>query len=152
MTTTEDVAGGQVPRLLDVNVLLALVWDQHVHHHAARGTFASLTGFATTPVTESGFVRLLLTPAVVGRPVPAPEALAALTALRSLPGWRWIDDDSSLAQARIDVRVLAGRRQVADLHLVDLAARHGLLLATFDGALATWLAPGDRRHVEVWRH
>lgn len=138
-------------RLLDVNTLLALMWDQHVHHHAARAAFATLDAFATTPVTESGFLRLLLTPVVVGRPVTAPEALQALDALRAHPAWRWLPDDSTLAEPQVDIRVLTGRRQVTDLHLVDLAARAGAVLATFDAALPTWLAPPDRRHVEVWR-
>lgn len=148
MTTTDPSSR---TRLLDVNALLALMWDQHVHHRAARATFAGLTSFATTPVTESGFVRVLLTPAAVGRPVLPGEAFDALAALRSQPSWRWLTDDSTLVEAQVDTRVLAGRRQVTDLHLVDLAARHDAVLATFDAALPTWLAPADREHVEVWR-
>lgn len=137
--------------LLDVNVLMALVWDQHVHHHAAWTRFGRREGrFATTPITEAGLVRLLLTPAVVGRPVAAPEALGALRGVRAQPRWRWLEDGVSLDDAVVDVRVLVGRRQVTDLHLVDLAARHGVRLATFDGALERSLAPPDRRHVEVW--
>ncbi|MEI2775180.1 MAG: TA system VapC family ribonuclease toxin [Tetrasphaera sp.] len=138
-------------RLLDVNVLLALMWDQHVHHRAARAAYRQLETFATTPLTESGFLRLLLTPAVVGRTVSISQALAAVSALRNEDGWRWVPDEASFVDARVDVRVLAGRRQVTDLHLVDLAARHACLLATFDAALPTWLAPADRRHVEVWK-
>ena len=37
--------------------------------------------------------------------------------------------------------------QVTDLHLVDLAARARMQLATFDAAIPTWVAPGDRSHV-----
>ncbi len=137
-------------RRLDINVLLALMWDQHVHHTRARRTFASLTSFATTPITEAGLIRLLLTPAVVGRDVAAAEALSAVAALRAHPAWNWVPDDSSLAAPAVDTRVLGGRRQVTDLHLVNLAARSGAVLATFDAALPTWLAPADRGHVEVW--
>ena len=145
-----DVPAGRV-RLLDVNVLLALVWDHHVHHRRARLRFAELGAFATTPITESGLMRLLLTPAVVGRAVAPSEVLATLTAVRALPSWRWVPDSTSLVDGLVDVRVLAGSRQVTDLHLVEIAARSSCVLATFDAALPTWLAPDDRRHVEVWR-
>ena len=47
----------------------------------------------------------------------------------------------------VDTSVLVGHQQVTDLHLVNLAARHGGVLATFDATLPTWLAPADRRHV-----
>ncbi|PID96946.1 MAG: PIN domain nuclease [Actinomycetales bacterium] len=146
-----DPAWRDKRRLLDVNVLLALIWDQHIHHHVALTAFAALTGgFATTPVTESGLVRLLLTPAVVGRPVTANEALSTLRAIRAHTGWRAITDDTALTDAAIDVRVLTGRRQVTDLHLVDLAARNDCVLATFDAALLASLAPDDRQHVDLW--
>ena len=148
IVTTTDL-GAAV--LLDVNTLLALVWDQHVHHQAAWRHFEQLDGgYATTPVTESGLVRLLLTRAVVGREVSAAEALGALRGIRSQPAWVWVDDDASLDTAVIDVRVLVGRREVTDLHLVDLAARHEMRLATFGSSLERCLAPADRRHVTVW--
>ncbi|WP_226344860.1 TA system VapC family ribonuclease toxin [Agilicoccus flavus] len=140
-----------VRRLLDVNVLLALIWDRHLHHEAARRQFRAVaTAFATTAVTESGLVRLLLTPAVVGRKVSTPEALGALRDVRSLPGWAWLDDDASFDSAVVDVRVMIGRRQVTDMHLVDLAARHGQRLATFDTGLVSSLAPADHHHVDLW--
>jgi YVTN family beta-propeller protein len=45
--------------LLDVTVLVALAWPNHVHHHSARRWFAHRPGpWATTPVTECGFVRV----------------------------------------------------------------------------------------------
>lgn len=137
--------------LLDVNVLVALVWDQHLHHDAARRRFGvDDSPFATSPVTESGFVRLLLTPAVVGRTVSAAEALSVLAGIRAQPRWVWIDDDASFDDPVIDLRVLAGRRQVTDLHLVNLAARHGFRLATFDAGLAPSLAPADRHLIDLW--
>lgn len=146
MTTEGDPVA-----LVDVNVLLALVWDQHVHHRAARKAFGSVAdAWATCPLTESGLVRLLLTPAVVGRQVAGAETLGALRAMRSLSGWRWLSDDVSLATSGIDVRVLAGRRQVTDLHLVALAADHGAVLCTFDAGISQSLAPSDRCHVRTW--
>lgn len=105
--------------------------------------------WATAPVTEAGLVRLLMTPAVVGRAVPGHEALGALAAIRRVSGWHWLTDDASFDDALVDTRVLDGRRQVTELHLADLAARHDAVLVTFDGAVPQTLAPADRRHVVV---
>lgn len=137
--------------LLDVNVLLALVVDTHVHHAVARRRFHDVAGaWATTPVTELGLARLLLTDVVMGRTVAPTEATATLRALRSAPGWSWLADDEPLDSGRIDMSVLGGRGQVTDLHLVALAARHTAVLCTFDARLPRALAPADRRHVAVW--
>lgn len=136
--------------LLDVNVLLALSWDRHVHHGVAHERFADLESWSTCPVTESGLLRLLMTEQVVGRRVTGSEALGQLEAMHSVPGWSFLPDSTSLTSAHIDTRVLMGRRQVTDLHLVSLAAANGLELATFDAALRDSLVPDDRRWVSVW--
>ena len=45
--------------LLDVNTLIALAWPNHSHHVAAHNWFATWKGgWATTPFTEVGFVRV----------------------------------------------------------------------------------------------
>lgn len=136
--------------LLDVNVLVALVWDQHVHHISAHENFEKLTAWATTPVTELGLVRVLLTPAAVGREVLPVEATGLLRALRGVNGWTWMPDDASFANPAVDLRVLMGRRQVTDLHLVDLAKANNAQLMTFDAALRKSLAPADRDVVVTW--
>lgn len=136
--------------LLDVNVLLALSWDRHVHHEPAHRNFAELTSWSTTPITETGLVRLLMTEAVVGRRVSGQAAIAQLRAVRAVPGWRWLPDAASPAESSIDDRVLMGRRQVTDLHLVDLAAANGMTLATFDAGIRDSVHPDDRRWIDVW--
>ncbi|MFT3799329.1 TA system VapC family ribonuclease toxin [Microbacterium sp.] len=136
--------------LLDVNVLLALTWDHHVHHQVAHRRFTELTSWSTCGVTEAGLLRMLLTPEVVGRRVSGSEAIGQLRAIRRVSGWRFIDDDTSLAESRIDLRVLMGRRQVTDLHLVNLAAARGTKVATFDAGLRDALVPDDRHLVSVW--
>lgn len=136
--------------LLDVNVLLALTWDQHIHHRAAHERFAKLDQWSTCPVTEAGLLRLLLTEQVVGRKVSGSEAMGQLRAIREVSGWRFLADTDSLATASIDMRVLMGRRQVTDLHLVNLASAHNTTLATFDAALRDSLIPTDQHLVSVW--
>lgn len=134
--------------LLDVNVLIALSWPQHVHHHRAHAWFGAHGGpWATTPVTESGLVRLSTTPAVVGRAVVMSEALGALTALRGLPRHVFWPDDATLAQPHVDLARLVTRRQVTDVHLADLAARRSGVLGTFDASIVDALEPADRHAV-----
>jgi toxin-antitoxin system PIN domain toxin len=133
--------------LLDVNVLLALYDPRHVHHEAAHRWLDEVDTFATTPVTETAFVRLVSNPEVSGES-PA-TALAALRAVRELDGHRFVPDDASLTTPTIGLGTLVGHRQVTDFHLVNLAAGHGMALATFDAKLVRSLADDDRRHVLV---
>ncbi|MBD0023543.1 PIN domain nuclease [Gordonia pseudamarae] len=136
--------------LLDVNVLLALTWDQHIHHVIAHERFSELDNWYTCPATEAGLLRLLLTERVVGRKVSGGEALGQLDAIRKVPGWGFLADSGSLAAPSIDTRVLMGRRQVTDLQLVNLAASNDTTLATFDAALRSSLMPADQSRVTVW--
>ncbi|MGL5825105.1 MAG: hypothetical protein ACRCYU_09865 [Nocardioides sp.] len=80
---------------------------------------------------------------------PPPGRSRALAKVRRARGHRFLVDDSSLAQPQIDAGSLAGTIQVTDFHLVNLAARHGMRLATFDGALVRALSSADRRHVHL---
>ncbi len=137
--------------LLDVNVLLALVISEHVHHAAAHRHFAGVEdAWATTPGTEAGLTRLLMTEAVAGRPVSGAEALDTVRSLRAQPGWRWFPDETSLVESRVDTRTLVGRKQVTDLHLVHVAAQHSAQLHTFDAGIRRMLAPKDQHRVAVW--
>lgn len=138
------------PHLLDLNVLIALAWPQHVHHVRAHEWFGSLKGpWMTTPITEAGFVRLSTNPAVVTERVSLPHALGMLVAMRSVPGHAFLPDDSTLAVPAIALDAVATSRQVTDAHLVNLAASAGVLLATLDRGIERMLAAADRAHVVV---
>lgn len=80
---------------------------------------------------------------------PPQDVLAILGGMRNDPRWELLVDSSSLAEPVVDLTILSGHQQVTDVHLVNLAASGGFLLATFDAAIPTWLAPKDRRHVCV---
>ena len=133
--------------LPDLNVLLALVHASHVHHRPAHQWLGEVQAFATTPITESGLVRLLLNPTVSGREVATREALAVLAGVRADPRAQFLADDTSLADPHIDLLGLGGARQVPDWHLLNLAARHGARLVTFDRRLVAALEPADRAGV-----
>jgi uncharacterized protein len=132
--------------LLDVNALVALAWDSHVHHAAMRAWFETKgsAGWATCPVTESGFVRVSSNPIVLPSAIGVDAARGVLSALRAHPGHRFLVDDVSMSDS--DAPAIAGYRQVTDAHLLTLARRRGVRLVTFDAGI---LAIGDGNDVEI---
>lgn len=121
--------------LLDMNALVALAWDSHIHHAQIRAWYARQPdgAWATCPVTESGFVRVSSNPKVLPAPVGVETAREILAALRATAGHRFLADDVSVADP--DVPRLAVHRQVTDAHLLTLARRHGTRLVTFDAGI-----------------
>jgi uncharacterized protein len=132
--------------LLDVNALVALAWDSHIHHARVREWFAANAseGWATCPITESGFVRVSTNPKVLSSPIGMADAQRVLTSLRKADGHRFLSDDVSVVDD--DVPTIVGHRQVTDAHLLTLARRRGVRLVTFDAAIGS-LAQG--RDVEL---
>lgn len=125
-----------MPGLLDVNALVALAWDSHVHHVATVQWFDehARSGWCTCPITESGFVRVSSNPVVLPSAVTIAEATEVLRMLRTLDGHRFLHDDVSVTDG--DVPTMTGHRQVTDAHLVALARRNGVDLVTFDRGAA----------------
>lgn len=128
--------------LLDINVLMALAWPNHLHHEAAHRWFSAHrhAGWATCPHTELGFLRLSMQPSVVKTAVGFADAFKALTTSTSSPEHEFWPHDYSFAQIGEDIRArIAGHHQLADGMLLDLAIRHSGQLATFDRRIATLL-------------
>jgi toxin-antitoxin system PIN domain toxin len=133
--------------LLDVNALVALAWDSHVHHARMRSWFrenASRGGWETCPLTESGFVRVSSNPVVLPSAIGVAAAREVLTALRATEGHRFLEDDVSLSDD--DLPTVHGHRQVTDAHLLTLARRRGVKLVTFDAGVREL---GEGRDVEL---
>jgi uncharacterized protein len=116
--------------LLDANVLIALVVDNHVHHGQAEAWFASSgTGFATCPVTQGSLMRLLIREGQT-----AESARSVLQEIMSDPRHEFWPDNASYHD--IPVTGIIGHRQVTDAYLVHLARSYSARLATLDQALA----------------
>lgn len=132
--------------LLDVNALVALAWDSHVHHARMRAWFAenSASGWATCPLTESGFVRVSSNPRALPVAIGIDAARAVLQALRARDAHRFLTDDVSLGDG--DFPKVTGYRQVTDAHLLTLARRRGVRLVSFDAGV---LALSQGRDVEL---
>lgn len=131
--------------LLDVNVLVALAWPNHLHHGAAHRWFAhqKSLGWATCPVTQSGFVRVSSNPTVFPDARQPAEALALLDRIARVEGHHfWVDDVSLVSAEEFLGLALTGHRQVTDAHLLCLARRRGGRLATFDRSVGRLLPAG----------
>lgn len=124
--------------LLDVNALVALLWPAHVHHAAAQDWFARRArgGWATTPITQAGFVRIVSNPAFSPDAVPPAAALRLLAANLEHNAHRFWPAalDLAAALARFSER-LVGHRQVTDAYLLALALHYRGRLATLDGGI-----------------
>jgi hypothetical protein len=116
--------------LLDANVLVALLVDDHVHHGAAENWFVGMSGnFATCPITQGSLMRLL-----IREGQPASAAREILTGTTADPRHEfWADD---VTYADVPTQGIIGHRQVTDAYLAQLARAHASRLATIDQALA----------------
>ena len=131
--------------LLDVNVLVALFDPDHVHHEAAHDWFADTgrSGWATCPLTEAGFVRVLSNPAYRGTVVRAADLADRLRRFcRSGGHVLWPDEVSLLDASLFDLSRVAGHRQVTDIYLLGLAHTRSGCLATFDRTIPVTAVKG----------
>ena len=116
--------------LLDANVLIALLVEDHVHHGAAENWFVGMTGkFATCPITQGSLIRLLIRE---GQPTSAAQEI--LTGATGDPRHEFWPDD--IPYTDVPTQGIIGHRQVTDAYLAQLARAHGSRLATFDQAIA----------------
>ena len=116
--------------LLDANVLIALLVDDHVHHVAAENWFVGMRGkFATCPITQGSLMRLL-----IREGQSAATAQTVLNEATADPRHEFWPDD--IAYASVPTQGIIGHRQVTDAYLAQLARARGSRLATFDRALA----------------
>jgi uncharacterized protein len=116
--------------LLDANVLIALLVDDHVHHVAAENWFVGASGnFATCPITQGSLMRLL-----IREGQPAATAQAVLSGATGDARHEFWPDDFGYAD--VPVQGIIGHRQVTGAYLAQLARARGSRLATFDQAMA----------------
>lgn len=134
------------PALLDVNVLVALFDPHHIQHDAAHDWFAAnrAFGWATCPMTEAGFVRVVSDPSYGA---PAERASSAIERLRAFAAsgdhqfWR---DALSLQDEMFDLS-RAGARQLTGVYLLGLAVNRKGRLATFDRSMPIAAVRGATR-------
>jgi toxin-antitoxin system PIN domain toxin len=138
--------------LLDINLLIALTWPQHVHHAQAHAWFGA-TGnraWATCPITQLGFVRISSNPKIIEHAVTPRQAVAMLERILAVPGHEfWPDQVAPITASQFTSQAFVGHRQVTDAYLLALAQYHGGKLATFDHGIPDLIAVVADRAVFV---
>ena len=127
--------------LLDVNVVIASVFADHVMHFSARRFFESLERFYTTPTVQGGFLRFATRPlknesGEQQQPrLTIAEAHAKLRELTESAGHVFLSDDTPFTD--LGLRSMQGHRQWTDAYLLHIARKHGLQLASLESRMAS---------------
>ena len=141
--------------LLDVNVLIASVDEGHVGYKAVHTWLHDSAGrhWATCPLTQAGFVRIISNLQFHERPVKLSEAFHLLTTMTQRPGHRFWPADITLAEAVQPFRErLFGHRQVTDAYLLGLAIKNKGRLVTLDQGIEALAGEEFRQHLTILGH
>ena len=127
-------------RLLDVNVLLALMDAAHRHHELASRWFLANAAhaWATCALTENGMIRVAsghAYPNLRLSPEQAAESLRRFKDAHPKTHVFW-PASISLTEGKIfDLSAITGSKQTTDAYLAGLAFHHGGRLATLDAQI-----------------
>ena len=136
--------------LLDVNVLVALCWPEHRFHEVVQDWFGknARKGWATCPMTQAGFLRVVSNPAFSSRAVSPIEAIRALSMTLQHPAHQfWPDDLLATDALRVFGGRIVGHQQITDAYLLSLAIDKKGKLVTLDRSVAALLPEGQDGHV-----
>jgi toxin-antitoxin system PIN domain toxin len=134
-----------VIHLLDVSLLIALLDQNHVHHEVARRWFGRVGkhGWATCPITENGFLRILSS---ASYPIAFESPDSVFGLLREFclqKGHHFWPDDFSLLDVSEDFSSESiSSRDITDFYLLALAVRNKGKFATLDGHVPADLIAG----------
>ena len=124
--------------LLDVNLLIALFDPDHVHHDIAHDWFEDNRGrgWATCPVTENGFVRVIANPKYAGGRERVEVLVDRLRRFRASRNHQFWSDTVTLTDpALFQAAFLTSYKQLTDVYLLGLAKKMSGRLATLDRSI-----------------
>ena len=130
--------------LLDVNVLIALLDRDHLHHTRAMTWFVDHIddGWASCPLTQNGCIRILSQPSYPNA-LPAGVVAERLAEATQTPHHAfWPDGVSVLEPGLVSWASVLGSRQVTDVYLLALAVRMKGRFVTLDHAVPLNAVPG----------
>jgi uncharacterized protein len=136
------------PALLDVNVLVALFDPDHIHHELAHDWFSDHedAGWATCPITENGFVRVVTSPTYNSSGLRSVDLIERLrTFCRSRHHAFWSDSVSLRDRKLFKPSLIRGHRQLTDVYLLGLAVKMRGQLVTFDTTIPAGAVIGASR-------
>src|SRR3989442_7017547 len=135
--------------LFDVNVLIAILDENHVHHWVAHEWWAAnrTAGWATCPLTENGMTRIM-SQSTYKNPITTTFAIDLLVEQAAQTDHIfWPDDISLRDSALFDPGCILGPNQITDAYLLALALKNGGRLATVHLCV-----PLRARHCAAARH
>ncbi len=138
--------------LLDVNALIALLWEDHQFHDTMAAWFTkhARAGWATCAITQSGFVRVMSQPAVAKAGRSLAELSEVLANNVSHPTHRRLALDFDFTDViACCTGGVVGHRQVTNAYLLTAATRAGMKLLTFDTGVSMLLASDIERKAHV---
>lgn len=136
--------------LLDVDALVALADEDHVHHSRILRWFrtSGRKNWGICAFTEAGLLRISTRPGAGGRSIR--DATELLTRLTALPGFRYwpITAPWPALAAPLSAR-LYGHQQITDAYLLGLAVNEDGVLVTFDRAMSHLAGNQFRRNLLI---
>ncbi|MFQ5485099.1 MAG: TA system VapC family ribonuclease toxin [Desulfobacterales bacterium] len=130
--------------LLDVNVLIALLDSDHVHHKIAMTWLKDgiRYGWASCPITQNGCIRIMSHPGYPGRFSAGQVALRLREAAENPKHEFWSDDINLLGSDVFDWSRVLGHRQITDMYLLALAVHRNGRFVTLDQRIAPKVVTG----------
>ena len=141
-----------VRALLDVNVLIALLDQNHIVHDLAWQWMESNieSAWATCPITQNGCVRIMSQPAYPNQHTTGEIAARLRQATDQEFHQFWPDGVSILTTATVNWDLLIGPRQLTDIYLLALAVQNNGRFVTFDTRISTEMVRGaGSRHLTI---
>lgn len=138
-------------RLLDISVLIALCDPNHIDHERIQNWFEEIGGKAwvSCPITENGFVRIVSSPTYPGLSGNVAIVAQLLRKLRRHKGHHFWPDDYSVVDGMVDLGCVTGHKQITDLYLLGLAARHKGRFCSLDRNVSAKLVQGGVETYEI---
>lgn len=136
--------------LFDVNVLIAVLDPDHSHHIQAQEWWSDSrsSGWASCPITENGFVRVMC-----NYKYPADERFSPGQMIQDLTDFInvsdhefWPDDISLTDSSLFSKGNIVSPTWLTDIYLLALATQRGGRLVTFDRRIRIETVPGASKN------
>jgi toxin-antitoxin system PIN domain toxin len=136
--------------LLDVNVLIALVDTNHVHHTKVADWFWThhVEGWATCPITENAFIRILGHVNYPNGPQSVDAARSLLSALCAQAGHQFWADTISLRKLDRYPKLPASKH-LTDYYLLASSVEKRAQLVTLDQRISPSMIVGGDAALNV---
>ena len=126
----------KVKYLADVNILIALTDESHIHHKIVRKWFdaSGHRDWGLCAFAEAGFLRVATNPKAGLHTLP--QAIEVLATATQLPGYRfWPSVEGWAVIAAPFIKRIFGHQQITDAYLLGLAVKENGVLVTLDKAI-----------------